>query len=297
MRVKRKGLESLKSKYGLAFISPWIIGLLLFFIFPIAKSIYYVFCNVSLTSSGIKSVFTGFENFNYIINKDPQYMKLLTESLGKIAYSLPIIVILSMLLAIILNTKFKGRIFFRGLFFLPVIIATGVVMELIFQTNSGDVASIGVDESVASNMIDIDSIIGALGIPTQISEYLIAIFGNLFELVWSSGIQIILFVSGLQTIPDLLYEVAKVEGCTKWEEFWYITFPMLSRVTILVIVFTIIELLTAKTNVLMSMIFQILANLEYGTAAAMAWFYFLIVGLVLGAFMFILNKFCFARWR
>lgn len=297
MTVKRKGIESLKSRYGLAFISPWIIGLLLFFIFPITKSIYYIFCNVSLTSTGIKAVFCGLENLNYIINKDPQYMNLLAESIGKIAYSLPIIVILSMILAIVLNSKFKGRIIFRCMFFLPVIIATGVVMDLIFQTNSGEVASVGVEESVASNMIDIDGIIGALGLSSQIADYLSVVFENLFELIWSSGIQIILFVSGLQTIPDLLYEVAKVEGCTKWEEFWYITFPMLSKVTLLVIVFTVIELLTSKTNVLMSQIFQILANLEYGTAAAMSWFYFVIVGLFLATVMFILNKFCFEKWR
>ena len=297
MKVKRKGIEARKAKCGLAFISPWIIGLLLFFILPILKSIYYIFCDVSFKATGIETVFSGFKNIDYIINRDPQYMTHLTTSLGKIAYSLPVIVILSLILAIVLNTKFKGRIFFRGLFFLPVIIATGVVMDLIFQTNTGEITNVGVDESIASGMIDINSVISYLGIPSEMSDYLTAVFDNLFELIWSSGIQIILFVSGLQTIPDLLYEVAKVEGCTKWEEFWYITFPMLSRVTVLVIVFTIIELLTSKTNVLMSMILQISANLEYGTAAAMAWVYFVIIGIILGAIMFILDRFCFRRWR
>ena len=297
MKVKQKGIEARRARYGLAFISPWIIGLILFFIFPIVRSIYYVFADVSLNSSGIEVIFSGFKNLDYIFNKDPQYMSRLTSSVGKIAYSLPVIVILSLILAIILNTEFKGRIFFRGLFFLPVIIATGVVMDLIFTTNSSEITSVGVDESIASGMIDMDVIISYLGIPSQMADYLTAVFENLFELIWSSGIQIILFVSGLQTIPDLLYEVAKVEGCTKWEEFWYITFPMLSRVTVLVIVFTMIELLTAKTNVLMSMIFQISANLEYGTAAAMAWVYFIIIGVILGSLMFILDRFCFRRWR
>ena len=297
MKVKQKGIEARRARYGLAFISPWIIGLILFFIFPIVRSIYYVFADVSLNSSGIEVIFSGFKNLDYIFNKDPQYMSRLTSSVGKIAYSLPVIVILSLILAIILNTEFKGRIFFRGLFFLPVIIATGVVMDLIFTTNSSDITSVGVDESISSSMIDMDVIISYLGIPSQMADYLTAVFENLFELIWSSGIQIILFVSGLQTIPDLLYEVAKVEGCTKWEEFWYITFPMLSRVTVLVIVFTMIELLTAKTNVLMSMIFQISANLEYGTAAAMAWVYFIIIGVILGSLMFILDRFCFRRWR
>ena len=205
--------------------------------------------------------------------------------------------LISLILAIVLNQNFKGRLFFRGLFFLPVIIATGVVIDLLFSANTSDIAQVGVDESVSANMIDFNAIISSLGLPKNFSEYLTDVFNNIFELVWGSGIQTILFISGLQTIPDLLYEVAKVEGCTKWEEFWYITLPMLSKVIMLVIVFTLIELLTAKTNVLMAMIIQILNNLEYGVGAAMAWFYFAVIGLTLGVLMFALDRLCFKKWR
>ena len=211
--------------------------------------------------------------------------------------NLPVIVIISLILAIILNQKFRGRLFFRGLFFLPVIIATGVVIDILFSVNTGDVSQIGVDENVSANMIDFSSIISSLGIPSEFSKYLTNVFNNIFELVWNSGIQTILFISGLQTIPDLLYEVAKVEGCTKWEEFWYITLPMLSKVITLVVVFTVIELLTTKTNVLMSVIVQTTNNLEYGVGAAMAWFYFIIISAVLGVIMLLLDRLCFRRWR
>lgn len=237
MKNKKKGIEALRSKYGLIFISPWIIGLCLFFLIPIGKSLYYSFADVRFAESGIVTKFAGIENFKYILNADPNYSKNLSASIVKICYSLPVIVIISLILAIILNQKFRGRLFFRGLFFLPVIIATGVVIDILFSVNTGDVSQIGVDENVSANMIDFSSIISSLGIPSEFSKYLTNVFNNIFELVWNSGIQTILFISGLQTIPDLLYEVAKVEGCTKWEEFWYITLPMLSKVITLVVDF------------------------------------------------------------
>ncbi len=297
MKNKKKGIEALRSKYGLIFISPWIIGLCLFFLIPIGKSLYYSFADVRFAESGIVTKFAGIENFKYILNADPNYSKNLSASIVKICYSLPVIVIISLILAIILNQKFRGRLFFRGLFFLPVIIATGVVIDILFSVNTGDVSQIGVDENVSANMIDFSSIISSLGIPSEFSKYLTNVFNNIFELVWNSGIQTILFISGLQTIPDLLYEVAKVEGCTKWEEFWYITLPMLSKVITLVVVFTVIELLTTKTNVLMSVIVQTTNNLEYGVGAAMAWFYFIIISAVLGVIMLLLDRLCFRRWR
>ena len=294
---KKKGVESLKRRYGLMFISPWIIGLLLFFIIPIFKSIYYCFCNATIGLEGLKIDFIKFENFDYILNKHPNYISFLTESIAKIAYSLPVIVIVSLIIALVLNQKFRGRAFFRALYFLPVIIASGVVMELLFEVNTADVSSIGMDESVSSNMIDFKDIILKLGIPAEISGYISAVFENIFELIWNSGIQIILFIAGMQSIPDLLYEVAKVEGCTKWEEFWYITLPMLSRVIVLVFVFTTVELLTAKNNVLMSLVIQTINNLEYGVGAAMAWVYFIVIGFILAGVMFLINNLWLKRWR
>ena len=119
---------------------------------------------------------------------------------------------------------------------------------------------------------------------------------NIFEIVWNSGIQIVLFISGLQSIPDQLYEAAKVEGCTKWEEFWFVTLPMLSRTLTLVIVFTIVELLTTNTNVVMSLVLATINNLEYGIGAAMAWFYFLAIGVVMAFVMYVLDRVWIRRW-
>jgi len=271
--------------------------LILFFIIPIVQSIYFSFCDMKLENSGVVSKFIGIANYNEIINKDAQFLPILSESLLSILYSLPAIFIISLILAIMLNQQFKGRIFFRALYFLPVVIASGVVISIIFEVNTENVTDVGMDTVVSTNMIDFTEIVEKLGLPTQISNFLTTTLANIFELVWNSGIQIILFISGMQSIPDLLYEVAKVEGCTKWEEFWFITLPMLSKISVLVIVFTVVELLTSERNVLISFITAKLTNIQYGTGSAMAWLYFLIVGVALGTLMFLLDRFWLRRWR
>lgn len=297
MAKKTKGIEQLRSRYGMCFISPWIIGLVLFFILPIAQSIYYSFCSLSMGENGIIAKFIGMANYNEIINVDPNYLETLTNSLVEIMYSLPVIFVISLILAMLLNQQFPGRTFFRALYFLPVVIASGVVISILFEVNTADMTDVGMDEAISANMIDFSEIIKKLDLPTQISKYLTSTLSNMFELVWNSGIQIILFISGMQSIPEMLYEVAKVEGCTKWEEFWFITLPMLSKVSLLVIVFTIVELLVSQQNVMMTYINQKLASFQYGVGSAMAWFYFLIVGIVLGAVMFLLDRFWLKRWR
>ena len=296
-KTKKKGLDNLKSKYGLMFISPWIIGLLLFFLFPIGQSIYYSFSSIQLSSNGIITSFLGLDNYDFIMNKHPLYLSALVESLVSMAYTLPAILVVSLVLALILNKKFAGRTFFRCLYFLPVIIASGVVVDLLFSVTSSDISSVGVDASVSANMVDFTEIIAKLELPVQISKYISVVMDEIVNIIWGTGVQIILFISGLQSIPDLLYEVAKVEGCTKWEEFWFITLPMLSRVMVLVIVYTVVELLTAKSNPLMALLIKTLSNLEYGTGAAMAWLYFLIVGVALGIIMYLIDRFWSRRWR
>lgn len=296
-KTKKKGLENLKSRYGLMFISPWIIGLLLFFLFPIGQSIYYSFSSIQLSSNGIITSFLGLDNYDFIMNKHPLYLSALVESLASMAYTLPAILVVSLVLALILNNKFAGRTFFRCLYFLPVIIASGVVVDLLFSVTSSDISSVGVDASVSANMVDFTEIIAKLELPVQISKYISVVMDEIVNIIWGTGVQIILFISGLQSIPDLLYEVAKVEGCTKWEEFWFITLPMLSRVMVLVIVYTVVALLTAKSNPLMELLIKTLSNLEYGTGAAMAWLYFLIVGVALGIIMYLIDRFWSRRWR
>ena len=244
---KVKGLETLKSRYGYIFLAPWIVGMLIFFIVPIVQSAYFSFADITI-GDGAVTRFVGLENIKYLLFKDTKYVNNLIAAFTDMFISVPFILLVSLILAVLLNNKFRGRLFFRSLFFLPVIIAGGSVLDLYLSAASGNATEVAVNESVSFGMVDFSAIFSALNLPAAVETYLSVGLDNLFMLVWQSGIQIILFIAGLHSIPDLLYEVSEVEGATKWEEFWFITLPSLGRTMFLVIVFTIVENITKSSN-------------------------------------------------
>lgn len=298
MKNKRmKGIEQLNRKYGRIFVLPWVIGMLLFYIIPLVQSFLFSVSKVSVYSGGIKLDFIGFSRYKSLILTDPDYTALVKEALLSFLYSLPVIILLSMVLALLLNQKFRGRLFFRSLYFLPVIISTGVVINLLFSTTSSDLSNIGVSESYSSNMFDVEDIIEWLGLTGGIAEYISLIISKVFDLIWKCGIQTVLFIAGLQSVPASLYEASKVEGATKWEEFWFITFPMLSRVTLLVSVFTMVELITDTNVELVSNVYNSMTAGVYDNPSTMMWMYFIVAGGVIGLLIVLYNRILMRRWE
>lgn len=293
---KKRGVEALKSRYGRFFVLPWEIGLVLFFLLPLFKSIYYSFADVLLTDNGFETVFKGLASYDFFINKDPNYLTTVKDSITGFAVQVPIIIALSLVLAIVLNQKFKGRIIARAIFFLPVIIATGVVMKWLTSefVSISLVASSSAENNYGS-MIDFDAILGNLGLPDEINTLISGYIGDIFNLLWSCGIQIVLFIAGLQTIPDQLYEVSRVEGASKWEEFWYITVPMLGPTILLVMVYTMIDLFTQHKGA-MQVALDYMQDANYTLSSAAIWFFFLVAGLLMALVLFVYNQLCLKRW-
>ena len=294
---KSRGIEELKARYGIMFILPWIIGLIVFFFIPIIQSLIYSFSSVVVTAGGVKTTWIGLENYIELLKRDPNYTKLLTQSLSEMAYSLPIILVLSLILAMMLNQRFRGRIFFRALYFLPVIIASGYVMKMIFSTTDESLTSMGTSDGMSSGLITVEDLTGAFNLSTEIAVFISTAINNIFNLIWSCGIQIVLFLSGLQSIPATLYEASRVEGATKWEEFWFITFPMLSRITLLVSIFTMVELFINERNPLIEQVYLKIRGTQYDLPSAMIWFYFIIVAAVMGIVIFLFTKFIMKRYE
>lgn len=292
-----KGIEARKSHYGFMFILPWVIGFVLFFFIPIIQSFVYSLSSIKITDKGLTTNFIAFDNYFYLIKEDPDYFKLLQSSIVTFLYSLPLIMIISMVLAIVLNQKFKGRVIFRALFFLPVIIASGVVMDLIFTTTSDSNTAFGVSDSITANMFSIESIIQSLDLPVKIAMYIQTAVSSIFDLIWSCGIQIILFIAGLQSIPSSIYEASKVEGATKWEEFWFITFPQISRITLLVAIFTMLELFTDKRNLMISKSYTMMSAAIYDQTSAMLWLYFAVVAVIMGIAVGLYTKCLLKKWE
>ena len=288
---KAKGIETLKSRYGFLFTLPWLIGLVVLFMIPIIQSVIYSFSNLRIDSGSVNTSFEGLKNYKFILFEDPNYIDNLLSGLKNIFIHVPFILVLSMILGILLDNEFKGRIFFRSLYFLPVIIASGVVLSIFLGAAQGDATEVAVSESVSFGMIDFSSVLEGLSLPPSILKYLTIALDNIFMLIWQSGIQIVLIIAGLQTIPYLLYEVAHVEGATKWEQFWFITLPMMIRTMLLIVIFTIVEVVTINTNPVMEQGYRYFGNIEYGTGSAVLWFYFIIVGVIIAGVMWLFNNF------
>lgn len=293
---KKHGVESLKSRYGLMFISPWIIGTVLFFITPLIQSVWFSFCEIDMTTGELIMNPIGFLNYRQALVVDPDYFGIFKNAIGTFLYSMPVIMILSLVLAIILNQQFKGRLFFRGLFFLTAIIASGGVLSIISQSTSIS-SDNNVSSEVSSALLSADDIMAFLDLSPKVGAYVSEIVNNIFNLVWSCGIQTVLYISGLQTIPTSLYEVANVEGANKWESFWFITFPILSKINILVLVFTSIELFTDLRSPMIKHIYALMLNGNYSTSSAKLWFYFMVVGLVLAVIMLLYRRLLQRRWE
>ena len=246
----------------------------------------------------LKTDFVLFSNFKYLFNVDPDFINNLRDSIVTFSYKLPVIVILSLLFSIMLNQKFKGRLFMRSLFFLPVIIASGVVMEKITGFSGARMSVSGsVNNVYASGTSDLQQILINLNFSDTVVAVLLKYIFQIFNLIWSIGVQTILFISGLQTIPAQLYEVSKVEGATKWEEFWFITVPMLRNIIFLVMVYTIIDLFVTVDSPVVGQAYALLDSLQYGLSSSMLWMYFVIAGTISGVLLFLYNRLCIRKWE
>jgi len=297
MNKKYKGIERLQSRYGYMFVAPFIIGFIVFFAVPLFQSLWFSFSDVTFTAEGVKTDYVGIESYVSLLTEDAGYVNSLTSSLTSVLYSLPIIVFLSVILALILNQKFRGRIFFRALYFMPVIIATGVVIELMFETTSSDIEAAGVSSAITGSMFGVEDVVMWLNLPDNIAVYIKNIINNIFDLVWSCGIQTVLYIAGLQSIPRSLYEASRVEGATKWEEFWFITFPMLGNVTLLVFIFTMVDLFTSTRNMLVGKAYTMMESGIYDITSSMLWFYFMVVALIMGVALLLYHRLLLKHWQ
>ena len=294
MAKKTRGIEALRRRYGYTFVLHWIIGLITFFFVPLIYSIMYPFSDITMTESGFSLAFAGLKNYEMSLFKNPDYLDEVRNAIGSMFYSLPMIIALSLILAVLLNQKYKGRTIMRILFFLPVIIESSVVISLLSDPAIN--VPIFNFSTEGQGLMDYEMILGNLNLPKQITDFLTFFLSNAVSLTWSCGVQIILFLAGLQSIPESLYEVSKIEGANKWDEFWQITVPMLRHVLSLVIIYSMISKFTSSTNRVVAAAMELMRANDYSNAAAMLWFYFVVVLAVIGVVLFLYNRYCLKKW-
>ena len=297
--------ERRKSLYGYGFISVWMVGTVLWFLIPLFQSICYCFMDNKLLrpeAGGMRKVLLPLEggqwlaNFKYAFAADPYYKQNLLSVLRDTAITTPMILIFSLFIAVILNQQFKGRGFARAIFFLPVIIATGPVYNII----NGNIATTGADSGAQfSTLFQTDMVgellefLGVMNISDNLTEIINTVTTNIFGLVWSSGIQILIFLAALQNIPVSAKEAASMEGATAWEYFWKITLPYVSPMILANFIYTVIDSFTKTDNLVMTRVLAKQKDWDFAYASAMAWSYFAIVMVVVGIIVAIVNRFVF----
>ena len=290
---KLAGLQKRKAISGYLFISPFLLGFLVFMAKPFFQSLWMSFCDVELGAGIINPVFKGLKNFKHALTIDPEFNRLLVEQISKMCvYSLAIMVF-SFFVALILNQKFKGRALVRSIFFLPVILSSGVILGL--ETNNQLMANLAssIEETTTgvSVTVALENILRTAGVGTRAFEKVFEVIDNIYDIAIASGIQIIIYLCGLQTISDSMYEAAAIEGCTKWESLWKITFPMISSLFLVNWIYTIIDFCMRSDNEVMEKFTTVMiGEMNYGLASAMAWLYFLIVMAFVGITSLFISK-------
>lgn len=297
MIITHRGrLRSKKALWGYLFIAPWIMGFALFFLGPVCQSIQYSFSSIKMAQHGFELTPVGVDNYAFLMLRDAKFMPLVGEALLKMLYETPLIVLLSLFIAVMLNQKFRGRAFFRSVFFFPVIITSGVAYVMLQGVINGNTLG-ATQNAYLFQTAGLREMMIASGVPTGIVEAINTVVNQVFALIMESGVQILLFLSGLQKIPGSTYEAARIEGASEWDNFWRITVPLTVPVMLLNVVYTIIDSFlaygtTEAGNRVMATIYQtgFGSQFQFGMSAAMSWLYMAVIALLLLAVFGILGR-------
>lgn len=283
MREKRirktKSFQRRQDKYGYLFMLPWILGFLVFTMIPFVMTIYLSFTEVKQDIRGFNITFTGIYNYRQVFLVNTDFTPALASFLGMILPYTMVVVIMSFILAMLLNTVVRGKAVYRTIYFLPVVVLSGPVMyQLMNLTPQAEGQVNELYDSFLIRMIQSYSPRGA--------GAMVSLFDNLSVILWFTGIPIVLFINGLQKINPSLYEAARIDSATGWQILWKITMPIIRPTALIVTVFTIVQLGGMDTiNPVLVMIKERTANTSggFGYAATISWVYSLVVLLIIGA--------------
>ena len=296
-------LDRRKARAGYFFVLPFLIGFIAIYLPMIWDSIVYSFSRVTIIpGEGSLTEFVGWENYREALFVNPDFVKTLISGIKELAFDIPAIILFSLFMAVLLNQKMAGRAAFRAIFFVPVILSTGL-METIDAANivgdmmEEDSIATGTESSTAAEIvsaIDIEILFQGMKVGTELVTYVATMINNIYDIVNRSGVQMLIFLAGLQSISPAIYESVQIDGASAWETFWKITFPMISPMILVNSVYTIIDSFTTNQNTVMRFIDGVYTQSNgKEISSAMSWMYFLIVILIVAIVAAIASAFVF----
>ena len=293
MAKSRMTLAQKHKLTGFFFSLPFIIGFILFFLAPLIRSIYYSFFSIK----GLDFKYIGLDSYNSLLFVNPYIIRLIVNTLKNFAFIFPAILLYALFIAVILNAKFKGRIFFRIIFFIPIVLNSGLV-----QVNMNDAFMQGM-AGILSGQASAD--MTTVNLTQAIIKYLPFGEGSLFSIVEDyvkgissivnmSSIQVLIYLAGLQTISPSIYEASNIEGASAWYNFWKITFPMMSPYILVNAVFTVIDQLAGQSNTIVmylrSIMFEYMGS-DLGVVFALSWIYLPVILIIIGFVVLVINRY------
>ena len=282
-------IEQRRDSMGYVFILPWVIGLIWFFLWPMAQAALYVCNEVTLGDNGLVYNFVGTKIIRQVFFDNPNNFRTILESTGTTLINALLIVAFSLIVAVLLNKPFRGRGFCRALVALPIIVSSGVLMQVFKEDLFRSSIESAAEATVFQGVVLEDSL-AKLGLGDEFIGVLTGLVSSILDLIWQSGIQILLFVGGMQSISSSLLEVCEVEGASPWQTFWKVTFPMISPFLLLNFVYAVIDSFTISSNPVIVQINDYFHNILYANATTMSVAYFLLVLVVVGLATAIISR-------
>lgn len=309
MPKKKKGasLQAKKQRAGWIFVLPFIIGLALIYLPIVFNSIWVSFNSFqTVRGGGYVLEFVGLENYSYALFSDAEFVQILVTGIKSLIINIPAIVIFSLFMAVLLNQKMMGRAVFRAIFFVPVILCTGLVdkmdaaNQLLENMNTTEGIDTGATENATEGVsqiistVDIEMLFSNMKVGTGLVTYVTNLVNSVYEIINQSGVQMLIFLAGLQSISPAIYESCSIDGATTWETFWKITFPMISPMILVNTIYTVIDSFTSSKNQVMTYINDIYSTSGGNVrSAAMSWIYFILVIAVIGIVAAVLSTYIF----
>ncbi len=305
-RKRGASLQAKKSRAGWLFIAPFLLGFLLIYIPIIFDSIKYSFHEIDIiTGGGFELVWVGLGNYQAALS-DAQFVETLLSGLGGLIVEIPAILLFSLFIALLLNQKMAGRAAFRAIFFIPVLLTTGLIADIDAGNMLGDYMgseSGGIDTGSAGgsgvaeiiSATDLQNLFDNMIVGSELAANVTKLVNNIFDIVNRSGVQMLIFLAGLQGISPAIYESCEIEGASSWETFWKITLPIISPMILVNAIYTVIDSFTSGSNSVMAYVNELYKTAGDGNviSSAMAWMYFLLVMLIVAAVAGIISLFVF----